>query len=89
MADEALSFEGWEIDFSTWKQKDKTSLLKAEQEALKDGDETRLYPFWVRAVRKWPYASDPAQTDSYGELMLQEYQGVVKRIREKFKSYIA
>lgn len=89
MAEEALSYEGWEIGFGGWKQKDKTALLKAEREAQTDGDESRMYPFFARAVRKWPLQGDPGNPDSYGELDLLDYQGVVKRIRERLKSYLA
>lgn len=71
----------WLIDLNGIKAKER----KAFAEAMASGDDAQLYPYMARTIKTWPYASDPANVDSYGNLGLVEHTEAARQFALAFQ----
>lgn len=82
----------WEISFKGWKQEEKNLFLKASNSItipgiLTYGDESVLYPFFAKVIKKWPHAYDPADIKSYGKLEPWEFEEVSEKVGAAFQEF--
>ena len=69
------------FDLSSWKMKDKNAFMKTANAAARTGDEEEVFPFMAKLIKAWPYAFDPADPKSYGELTIDQWLDLNNQLR--------
>lgn len=70
------ALDGFEIDLTKWRMKDKNAFVQAASES----DESGAFPLAVKVVKAWPFEGDPTQVESYGNLDFEEWARTYKAI---------
>lgn len=70
------ALDGFEIDLTQWRMKDKNAFVQAASES----DESGAFPLAAKVVKGWPFEGDPAQVESYGNLDFEEWARTYKAI---------
>jgi len=86
---ELYDADGWIIDLTDWKRKDKRAFLRDANKADETGDESLLDPHMMRIIKKWPFEADPGDPATYDELDLFQTAEVSYRVSEALKSLTA
>lgn len=63
-----MSDEQWVLDLNGIKAKERAAL----DAAMKSGDDEQVYPFMAKVIKVWPYALNPSDPASYGELGMED-----------------
>lgn len=77
--------DGWVIDLNAIKAKERKALNATIQEAREAGDDMLMVPWFVRVIKKWPFADDPADPNAYPELGMGELIEVAKHVNAAFQ----
>lgn len=74
--------DGWVVD-ADQKRKD----VKAYQDAIaRNENDDDVIPFYVKAVKAWPYPYDPSKSESYDELTFSQIAEVAIRVNAAFQA---
>lgn len=79
------ALEGFEVDLTTWRMKDKNAFVQAASSS----DESGAFPLAAQVVKAWPFEGDPTQVESYGNLNFEEwartYKAVIAAVSARFR----
>lgn len=88
--DAVVSGDGFVIDFSNWKMKQKRAFVRAVNGVSQSGDEGEIYVHYAQVVKAWPFEGlDPSNPDDYDELEAVQFKEVTEKVSEAIKSVLS
>jgi hypothetical protein len=79
------SNENWEFNLNAIRAREQDALNEAYMRAQEEKNDALMYPWLARIIVQWPFASDPAQVASYGDLGLEDHMEVFVRFGVCFR----
>lgn len=79
--------ERWELDMNGIKRKDMKAFNEDFKAAQDSNDDELLHKWLAKVIKRWPYALDPSDPESYMELGLADYREAAGRFGDAFRIF--